>query len=502
MSFRAKLSAFLVVAAVASLTWSVLQTATNPTVAYFSPFTRAWELALGALVALSAGHLRRLPSGVAAVMTWIGMAGIVGAALGFTNTTPYPGAWVALPVVATALVIGGGTAAPRRGAEALLSLSPFRWMGRWSYSLYLWHWPVLVIAAQYEGRRTLPVVDNLFLAVFALGLSIATYFFLENPVRHARVLTRVRWASVGTGVVLSALCVGIVTAVVPGASAEASGPPVPGSGLAPASAEAVQQAVTAARRIMNVPSDVRPSVAAAPNDWGGAPADARGCEAQLAATSVPGCVFGDPHGTHTMVLYGDSHALMWFEAFDAVAKQAKWRLVVLGKDWCHVSLVERTNPPGFGVPGGRFTQCDAWHRIATQRINKLDPALVVVTEEPGGARYPSGRITPTLWGAGLSSALDAITSPNTRKVARHLDDVPACNAIPDLYNREMDTAEKEAALRTGADYINVFPWFCSTTCTDIVANIVVYKDSDHITATYSRYLENVLAAALGFPPVR
>ena len=51
-------------------------------------------------------------------------------------------------------------------------------------------------------------------------------------------------------------------------------------------------------------------------------------------------------------------------------------------------------------------------------------------------------------------------------------------------------------------YINVMPWFCSTTCNDIIDNIVVYKDSDHITATYSRYLENVLAAALGFPPVR
>ena len=56
--------------------------------------------------------------------------------------------------------------------------------------------------------------------------------------------------------------------------------------------------------------------------------------------------------------------------------------------------------------------------------------------------------------------------------------------------------------RADAQYLNVMPWFCSTTCTDIIDDIVVYKDNDHITATYSRYLESVLGTALGFGPVR
>jgi peptidoglycan/LPS O-acetylase OafA/YrhL len=518
MSLRTKLSVFLAMVVVASLTWSVIQTSSNPTVAYFSPFTRAWELALGALVAVGASHLRRLPAGLAAVMTWLGLAGIVGAALGFTNTTSYPGSWVAVPVVATALVIAGGTVAPRRGAEALLSLSPFRWMGRWSYSLYLWHWPILVIAAQYEGRRTLPVVDNLFLAAIALGLSIITYFFVENPIRHAKLLTRIRWTSLGTGAVLTALCLGIVTAAAPSAIAGVAAPSLPGTGLAPASPAAVQQAVSDARLITSVPADVTPSLTSAPNDWGGLPADAQGCEAHLAATTVPACVFGDPHGTHTMVLYGDSHALMWFEALDAVAKQARWRLVVLGKDWCHVSLVVRTNPPGFGVPGGRYTQCDTWHQLAMQRINNLDPDLLIVTQEPGGQLYPTGKITPALWEQGLIQALHDVTAPKTRKVvlgnipitphinpnclAVHEHDVQACSGVPNFFYRGMNNAEKFAADATGAGYINVTPWFCSTTCTDIIDNIIVYKDGDHITATYSRYLESELSLALGFGPMR
>jgi len=517
-SLRVKLGVFLVVVAAASLVWSVVQTSSDPTAAYFSPFTRAWELALGALVALGAGPLRRLPAALAAAATWAGLAAVVVSALAFTGTTAYPGSWVAVPVVGAALVIGGGTSAPRQGVERLLAMGPFRWLGRWSYSLYLWHWPILTIATQYEGKAKLPVLDNVVLVVLALGLSVLTYFLIENPIRHARVLTRVRWASVGTGVVMSALCIGAVTLAAPVSS---SASPLqltrPGSGAPPATAAAVRRAVADARFITKVPADVTPTVAEAPNDWGGLPADAAGCEAHLAVTSVPACVFGDVHGTHTMVLYGDSHATMWFEAFNTLAKQAGWRLVLLAKDWCHVALVPRTNPPGFGRPGGRYTQCDDWQRFATARINQLDPDLLVVTEMPGGGVYPGGQLTPARWQQGLEAALVKITAPRTRKVvlgdipitphidpnclARHPDAVQRCSGWSSPLYVSMDAAEKAAAAASGATYLDVTPWFCSTTCTDIIDGIVVYKDSDHLTATYSRYLETVLSEALGFGPV-
>ena len=516
-ALRAKLVTFLVLAAAASFTWSVVQTSSNPTVAYFSPFTRAWELALGGIVAAGAPWLRRIPPGVAGALTWAGMGGILASALAFTNTTPYPGSLVALPVVATALVIAGGTAVPARGAELVLARAPLRWLGKWSYSLYLWHWPVLVVAAQYEGRQTLSVSQNLMLALLALALSVITYFLLENPVRHARLLRRVRFASVGTGAAVTAACIGVVSLVAPSASASANAA-VPGSGgLAPATPEAVTQAVAASRAITRVPASVTPSLQEAPNDWGGLPADAAGCEAHLAETTVPACVFGDPAGTHTMVLYGDSHALMWFEAFDAVAQHAGWRLVVLGKDWCHPALVARTNPPGYGRPGGRYTPCDTWHAYAARRIAALHPDMLVVTEMPGGQVYPSGTLTKARWEQGLAQALAQLASPKTHQVvlgnipitphidpgclARHADAVQACSALPGPFYRSMAEAETAAASVAGAQYIDVTPWFCSTTCADIIDGIVVYKDSDHVTATYSRYLESVLSISLGFGPI-
>ena len=131
-----------------SFALSVFQTASNANAAYFSPFTRAWELALGALIAVLGGLLRKIPPIIAAACTWAGAACILVAALAYTSATAYPGDAVALPVIGAAAVIAGGVAAPALGAEALLRRRPFQWLGAISYSLYLWHWPIIVVAEE------------------------------------------------------------------------------------------------------------------------------------------------------------------------------------------------------------------------------------------------------------------------------------------------------------------------------------------------------------------
>src|SRR5664280_2657515 len=138
-SLRTRMSVALGVVIVASYWLSVTQTASHPASAYFSPFTRAWELALGALVAVSTTWLKHLPAQVAALLTWAGLAAIVYSAFVFNAQTAYPGSLVAVPVVGAGLIIAGGVAVPRAGAESLLGLGPFRWLGKLSYSLYLWH---------------------------------------------------------------------------------------------------------------------------------------------------------------------------------------------------------------------------------------------------------------------------------------------------------------------------------------------------------------------------
>ncbi len=206
---RPKLAVLLVAGSVASLAWSIHQTSVNGVAAYFSPFTRAWELALGALVAVGSLQFARLPRSIALAMTWSGLVGVLVAAVIFNNTTSYPGSAVALPVVSTALVIAGGMARPALGAEFLLRSPPLQWMGRLSYSLYLWHWPILIIAAQHVGHA-LSVKENLLWLLVALALSIGSYFIIENPIRHWIFLSRSAGRSLVLGAALVCGTLGII----------------------------------------------------------------------------------------------------------------------------------------------------------------------------------------------------------------------------------------------------------------------------------------------------
>ena len=144
----------LAILAAISLMASIQETATSPSWAYFSIVTRAWELAVGAIVALALPLVARLDRRLAIPLSWAGLSCIALAAALFSDTTSYPGDSALLPVLGTAAVICGGSAlASRRlGAEALLGTPPFQRVGAWSYSWYLWHWPALVLAPAALGH--------------------------------------------------------------------------------------------------------------------------------------------------------------------------------------------------------------------------------------------------------------------------------------------------------------------------------------------------------------
>jgi peptidoglycan/LPS O-acetylase OafA/YrhL len=132
LSLRVRLAFCLIAIIGVSFAYSVVDTHNNPIDAYFSPFTRGWELALGALVAVCTPWLLKVPARLAALATWLGLGAIVVAACSFTSHTAYPGSLVAIPVVGAALIIAGGMNAHAIGAEALLRLPPFRWLGKLS----------------------------------------------------------------------------------------------------------------------------------------------------------------------------------------------------------------------------------------------------------------------------------------------------------------------------------------------------------------------------------
>ncbi len=508
ISLRTRLAVGLVLIIIGSFTWSVLQTTSNATAAYFSPWTRAWELALGALVAVGTTWLLRLPARAAAAMTWLGLGAILVAALAFDNRTAYPGSWVAVPVVGAALVIAGGVVAPARGAEVLLGTAPFGWLGKLSYSLYLWHWPILVVAAESQGRTSLPVPQSLGLVAVALVASAVTFRLVEDPIRHARFPTRFRWGSIALGAGLIGLTLVVATAWL---DDEAS-PTVTASsrlGIVPGTDAQVRDLVRASVQIQRLPSDLTPSLSTVSDDRGWPPGR---CDPTLGQARVPACIFGDRHGSRTMVLYGDSHALMWFEALNEAAREAHWRLVILGKAYCMANAY----PSGSQAAGFPFSVCAQWQHFALHRIKRLHPDLVVVTQEvqsgPGKALY-----TTAQWQRALGATLARIAAPHRQLVvlgnmprsdpdppdclAEHPADVQACSG-PALSNlASYNQAERRAITAAGGRYIDVDPWFCAQRCSAVIGRYQPYLNELHVTESYSLYLEQVLAEKLDLSEV-
>ena len=203
------------VAVAASFAWSVYDTEAHPTSAYFSTLTRAWELGLGAALAVGAAWLAREGRRIPPIVGWAGAAAIVAAAFAYSHATAFPGYAALVPTLGTVLVIGAGLeqTSSRFSVGRVLSLKPFRYIGDRSYALYLWHWPFLILGALYVGHA-LGLLTRLLLVFASFLVAILTYRFFENPIRHmrSRPLSALLWpASIGAVVLVAALALGSIS---------------------------------------------------------------------------------------------------------------------------------------------------------------------------------------------------------------------------------------------------------------------------------------------------
>ena len=198
VSSQRKLLVGLSVVIAASLAWSIVETGQNQVWAFFSPLTRAWELALGAALAVAAPHLRDRAPRVGSMLACLGYLVIAGATWVFSETTPWPGSAVMVPVLATGAVILGGTLRQSKGFGPVTKSAPVQWFGNTSYSLYLVHWPIIIIASEY-ALHPLSTKDNVLLILASVTAAAISYYLVENPIRRLTFLKTHKVATFAMG---------------------------------------------------------------------------------------------------------------------------------------------------------------------------------------------------------------------------------------------------------------------------------------------------------------
>jgi len=368
----------LALVAAISFALSLVITYVVPAIAFFSLPTRAWQLAAGGLVALTAGQWRRLPALAAAIAGWSGLAIILLACVLLSTNTLYPGTAALLPTLGAVLVIGAGCASPAQGCGRALALPPMQAVGRVSYSWYLWHWPVLLFAPLLLGHA-LGLVGRLAAVLVGLGLAVLTLRLIENPLRFAAPVRRSPLRGLALGGAVTVVAVGVCVALMAvvaipvgrGAPVAAltvnAAPPSVGRSTDDATVQGafaqVKAAVSAAAAQKDVPSNLQPPLADAAAELQTLFVDGCMRDGTGAQGEQPECATGDTASTTTVALVGDSHAAMWAPAFQQVAEQQRWRLESLTKASCPLLQLPITNPIRRLI-----SQCEQWRSQIISRL--------------------------------------------------------------------------------------------------------------------------------------
>jgi len=502
-SLRPAIWVTLAVTLVGSLLLGIHLTEDQPAAAYFSTFGRAWELALGAGLAVLGAV--RIPRALAAGVGWAGLAAIVYAAVVFDAGTPFPGTAALLPTLGAACLILAGSSvhARAKGAPAwLLSLPPVRYVGRISYSWYLWHWPALIFAAVIWGPLSVPAA---LLVVAASWVPTAvTHHLIEDPLRLSRALAHRpnRALAIGLGCMAIGVCGGVGLAHFQPTLRTAPLADVRGAAALPEQPRPQQRAVA-----------VRPNPLRAAADRSRAYYD--GCLVGISGTNSNKCLYGDPDGERTLILFGDSHAMQYFPALEELAETHHWRLITLVKAECTPGEVKIRSM----IADREYSQCDAWREESLRRIEMGGGStLVVMSGDTAYVPYGSdggelsGEAAATAMEAGYLATLTRIHRAALRTVViqdtpASASDVPGCVsedlqhlascAFPRVHDEDKEFDVRAARSAPGGHLIDINREICpDDLCRAVIGNALVYRDKSHLTATFARTLAPAIERGL------
>ena len=459
-----------------SLTFNVWLTPQLQTSTFFLMPLRAWQFSAGALAYVAS--LQVAKNGTqetrkcgAQALSWTGVSLIFFGLLFISESHSYPGAWAIIPTAATALLLVGNSVNSNSAVVRVLSIAPAQWIGRISYSWYLWHWPFIVLgtAAISKNINSLPLA----LALASLLPAWLSFTLLEGPVRKSSAfLSRPKWTIIG------ALLISSITSI---------------------SALKWYSHAEDARLTHDSVSISRPKIYA------------MGCDEWHKSSRLNPCHFGDDRKNGTILMIGDSVGLQWFPAIESIAKARDMRLVILTKSACPIVDEDYF----YDVIGRSYAECKKWRESALRYASSISPTWLIIGSS---AHYPfnenewrhgSERIfriasdsadivmvlrpTPSVPFDGPSCALEA-SSPSAQLVGSS-----RCRtAASDARTNSVWTWVNEATTAfSNVRTVDMNPLICpNEKCQAVQGGLLVFRDSTHLDGNFASSLANVLGHAL------
>lgn len=511
-SVRRVVGIIMVTIVVVSLAWSIWNTAIDPAAAYFVTTTRAWEFAAGGLVALVAAArphwLAAIPQSLRAAMAWLGLAGIGVSAVLYTGATPFPGFTALLPVLATIAVVVAHDPEPAWSPRAALATRPMQWLGDVSYSVYLWHFPLIVLVP-FVVRRELTPVDMAGIVAATLLLAWASKVWIEDPVRLG---ITAHWRPRLTFAATAAAMVGVVVVTMAGVNV------------------ADNQVAQRQDELKAIVASGEPCLGAAALEPGS------GCDPESDDVAIPDpalvdkspercitntrddelkvCDYGvtEEEASQTIALVGDSHAEQWLSALSMAAEEHSWHVLVITKASCPFIGVDRDEPEKSDAEVASLVDtCHTWNDEALSYIeehpeidtlvtsaksaNPVKPADGETWQETATEAYQERwdtlpdtvenivaiRDTPMM----ESDVLNCVTvsgADAAQNCAVPLDDAFGDDPLADAADKDTDS---RVSLIDMSEYFIV-----DGECPPVIGGVLAFRDTHHVSWVYSSTLAN------------
>nr|WP_249291027.1 acyltransferase family protein [Leucobacter manosquensis] len=502
-----------------SLTYSILSTAADQTLAYFNTGARLWEFAAGSILALTI-HRLRLPVIARAVIGWMGLAALIACGLVLDVQGGFPGYLALWPVVSVAAVIVSGNDEDRRYGPAMLLEKPLVLaLGRSSYALYLVHWPALVFILAARDGAPLNLIEGLIVILCAIAVARLLTAIVDTPLRRLEWVNRSNWR--GAGVIV--LSIALVAAIIAPAQLEARRlAETEATALAEAEQRAKEQRTYrnpgarvlfddwTGRIATNVP--LRPRPAEVADQWGTLSRNCGDGSIVDIPSSVPACLdneISEREADRTIVVVGDSHAQQMLAPIDTIGKRENWRVVSFLLGACAFGL--RDVQPD--TDGYSRQECRDWNEDVMDLIEEIDPDVVFTigtrtvaadSESPSTAgeseSVPDGleRAVKRLGRMGIPTILVRDNPRFTYNVYQCVEEAEEGNRD---VNAECGIQAHQTLARTNpldelksghVAALDFSTYYCPDACPAVIGNVVVYIDKNHLSTFYLDTLEPVI----------